>query len=973
MRLKQTQAVFLLLAGFTLAGHASGSQLSDVSVAVKDASTTVVLLTNGPFTHNEYCFADNLLFVDLAGVSAGKWEGRTGKGNGSVVTSYHVLGNTGTGGGPITRVEVSLAGHCAFRPHPSPEGLTIEILSSPSPAQHPASAANTNAKPASASQSASLAKPPEPAQPANRAKTTSTNPAKEHGAKPVAVEKFSVVPGAGGSTTVEILASGPLNPQAMRLAGPDRIVVDLLGAVPKGQPQTVAVNARGVAAVRMARFQANPPITRVVVDLDGACDFELANHGTKLSVHLRPVSTVAPQPETSAERGAQGASPQPAVAETTPGNQPPAPSETSAATSADAAAMAHSIPAVLRPVVMEETSNPASPATGPAAPVASPVKESSTPPAQASAAALDPGRAALNISATTTGSAPDKPSALVSGASPAPVPAAAAAPATALASSATQASPTVAAPAASQPAASPASNREPEYRGDSRPAQEFVLAQANVQERISNQDPNRSPVSAQAKPVSPQPQSEGSNAAPTGSAAGVPQQAVNFAAEQRQQVPAPAGKPEYTGDPVSVNLKDVDLKDFFRLIHDISHLNIVLDPSVSGSLTLVLDDVPWDQALDIVLKNNGLDRELVGNVLRIATRETLRTEAEARRKQEEAQTLAVSKVTTTRFLSYAHAKDVLPAIKRLLSARGEIVADERTNGLIISDIPSVIPPIDKILAQLDRKTQEVEIEARVVAATRNFARDIGVQLGLGWGNGPTAVGGNAAAGTSPNQVGYLFPPAYITNPIVPVQTSSTSTTSTAASIPLFSNLAATTTTSGLSLLNIGNAYRVDAILSASEQRGLVKILSRPRIITQNNVLAVVKQGSRVPITTLGQLGGPATVTYVEAVLRLTVTPQITVENTIFLNVDIENTTPDYSNEIQGNPVFLTQQVTTQVLVTNGGTAVIGGVLQTQNSLAIKQVPLLGSVPYLGNLFKNRAISTSTQELLFFLTPRIVET
>ncbi|MGA3212939.1 MAG: type IV pilus secretin PilQ, partial [Terriglobales bacterium] len=170
----------------------------------------------------------------------------------------------------------------------------------------------------------------------------------------------------------------------------------------------------------------------------------------------------------------------------------------------------------------------------------------------------------------------------------------------------------------------------------------------------------------------------------------------------------------------------------------------------------------------------------------------------------------------------------------------------------------------------------------------------------------------------------------------------------------------------------GSAFRLDAILTASEERGLVKILSRPRLITQSNVQAAIKQGTRVPITTLGQLGGPPTVNYVDAVLRLTVTPQITVENTIFLNVDIENTTPDFSNEIQGNPVFLTQQTTTQVLVANGGTVVIGGVIQSQNSLNIQQIPLLGSIPYLGNLFKHRSVSTSTQELIFFITPRIVE-
>ncbi|PYX06816.1 MAG: hypothetical protein DMG88_16950, partial [Acidobacteria bacterium] len=159
------------------------------------------------------------------------------------------------------------------------------------------------------------------------------------------------------------------------------------------------------------------------------------------------------------------------------------------------------------------------------------------------------------------------------------------------------------------------------------------------------------------------------------------QPAVNLAAEQKsqsQQNPAINGA-KYTGEPISVNLKDVDLKDFFRLIHEISGLNVVLDPNVKGSLTIVLDDVPWDQALDIVLKNNGLSRQLEGNVLRIATVDTLRKEAEAKRAEQEAEALAVDKVTVTRFLSYAHSKDVVPTVKKFLTQRGDVISDDRTN------------------------------------------------------------------------------------------------------------------------------------------------------------------------------------------------------------------------------------------------------------------------------------------------------
>jgi type IV pilus assembly protein PilQ len=444
------------------------------------------------------------------------------------------------------------------------------------------------------------------------------------------------------------------------------------------------------------------------------------------------------------------------------------------------------------------------------------------------------------------------------------------------------------------------------------------------------------------------------------------QPAVNLAAEQRAQIgqqPVTAG-PKYTGEPISVNLKDVDLKDFFRLIHEISGLNVVLDPNVHGTLTVVLDDVPWDQALDIVLKNNDLARELEGNVLRIATVDTLKHEADGRRAQIESEAMAVEKTSVTRFLSYAKAKDVIPTIKKFLSQRGDVVADDRTNAVIVNDIPKVIPVVDRLLTQLDRKTQEVEIEARVVAATRQFARDIGTQLGFAWGNGHTGIGGNQAVGASPTTVNGLNP-GYVTVP--------GSGSTTGSSIPLFSNLGSTSPTSGFSLVNASNNVRIDAMLSMAESRGLLKVLSRPRVVTQNNIQALVKQGVRVPIVTQAQLGGPPTVTYVDAFLRLTVTPQITSENTIFLNVDVENTTPNFGQEVQGNPELITQQATTQVLVTDGGTVVIGGVIQTQNSINITQVPLLGNLPILGNLFKHTQVNTSNQELIFFITPRIIQT
>jgi type IV pilus assembly protein PilQ len=533
------------------------------------------------------------------------------------------------------------------------------------------------------------------------------------------------------------------------------------------------------------------------------------------------------------------------------------------------------------------------------------------------------------------------------------------------------------APAAAVPAAVATDDKK---SGQTASATDFVFVEPSYKQKSADEQtiadavPSVRAAGAAAKFVD---KPEG-NLLPTPSAAIQPQAgqaatqaiqpAVNLAAEQKGEshLVTPITAPKYTGEPISVNLKDVDLKDFFRLIHEISGLNVVLDPNVKGGLTIVLDDVPWDQALDIVLKNNDLARQLDGNVLRVATVETLRHEAESRRAEQEAEALAVDKETVTRFLSYAHAKDVIPTIKKFVSQRGDVVADERTNAVIISDIPAVMPNIDRLLTQLDRKTQEVEIEARVVAATRSFAREIGTQLAFGWGNSATHIGGVPAVGTTPLATFGI-------NPLYPVLGTTAPTPTSGVQIPLFSNLAPTSPTSGFSFVNASSAVRIDAMLSLAESRGLLKILSRPRVVTQNNIQALVRQGVRVPIVTQAQLGGPPTVTYVDAFLRLTVIPQITSEGTIFLNVDVENTTPDFGRTINGNPTLITQQATTQVLVTDGGTVVIGGVIQTNNSINVAQVPLLGNIPWLGNLFKHTTVSTSNQELIFFITPRIIQT
>jgi type IV pilus assembly protein PilQ len=426
---------------------------------------------------------------------------------------------------------------------------------------------------------------------------------------------------------------------------------------------------------------------------------------------------------------------------------------------------------------------------------------------------------------------------------------------------------------------------------------------------------------------------------------------------------APAGK--YTGEPISVNLKDVDLRDFFRLIHEISGLNVVLDPAVKGSLTIVLDEVPWDQALDIVLQNNSLDKQLNGNVLRIATRATLKSEAEGMRDLEKAQAEATAPVTTTRVLSYAKATAMVPIIKKFLSTRGDILADDRSNQLIIRDIPSTFPNIDNLIRQLDRKSQQVEIEARVVSASRSFAQDIGTQLGFGSSttSGRTVYGGNPAVGCS-GIVSTLLP-----SPVV-CGSGTASGNGITTGTPLNTNFPAGAPTSGFGFSHRSPNFAIDFIITAAEAKGVGKLLSKPKVITQNNEKAEVKQGTKIPIQTT--INNTISVQFIDAVLRLVVTPQITQDGTIFMDVLVENTQIDTGiPRVQGIPALDTEAAETKVTVADGGTVVIGGIIISSQRVDIQQTPIVGSIPLIGNLFKRTSVTTQSQELLFFITPRIL--
>ncbi len=320
----------------------------------------------------------------------------------------------------------------------------------------------------------------------------------------------------------------------------------------------------------------------------------------------------------------------------------------------------------------------------------------------------------------------------------------------------------------------------------------------------------------------------------------------------------------------------------------------------------------------------------------------------------------------TRVLSYSKAATLKDTLKKFLSSRGDILSDDRSNQLVIRDIPSVIPVIDNLIRQLDRKSQQVEIEARVISASRSFAQDIGTQLGFAGQttSGRSVFGGTPQVGASGQNPGEpLNPPLVFTG----TQITGNGITN---GLPLNTNFPAGAPTSGFLFSHRSSNFALDFIITAAESKGVGKLLSKPKVITQNNQKATVKQGTKIPIQTT--INNTISIQYIDAVLKLEVTPQITADGTVFMDVLVENTSIDAGiPRVQGVPALDTQAAETRVLVADGGTVVIGGIIVSTQRRDITQVPLVGSLPIIGHLFRRTSISSTSQELLFFLTPRII--
>lgn len=402
------------------------------------------------------------------------------------------------------------------------------------------------------------------------------------------------------------------------------------------------------------------------------------------------------------------------------------------------------------------------------------------------------------------------------------------------------------------------------------------------------------------------------------------------------------GQRVFTGEPISLNLKDADIKDVLRTFAQLTGLNIAVDPGVSGSVTVDFADVPWDQALDLILRQNGLAYVLEGNVMRVGTIERLAAETQAQRRLAEEERLNVPLQAVSFKLSYARATEVATLLRDLASPRAKIIVDARTNQLIVSEIPQYLQTMRNLIDNIDVPTRQVVIEARIVEASKVFQQ----QWGFNWGFDGLI---DPAIGTGtglvfPNRVEVVGGPFNFGpgNPVL-----------------------------DFSLTDVLGAFTLDVALNAFEFEGLVKVISAPKVTTQDNQPAEIQSGFQIPYQT--RVNFTTTVQYVDATLRLSVTPQITEAGTVIMDIAVQKNEPTTGIAIEGaaGTPLSTRQARTRLMVRDGGTAVIGGIYTVTDNRSQSRLPFLHQIPVLGNLFKTHNVSSRHDELLIFITPRIV--
>jgi type IV pilus secretin PilQ/predicted competence protein len=406
----------------------------------------------------------------------------------------------------------------------------------------------------------------------------------------------------------------------------------------------------------------------------------------------------------------------------------------------------------------------------------------------------------------------------------------------------------------------------------------------------------------------------------------------------------------YTGRRLSLDFKDADIKNILRLIAEVSKLNIVAGDDVKGKVTIRLIDVPWDQALDIVLFSNNLGKMRMGNVIRVAPVEVLKKEEEevlnAKRTKERLEDLVTELIP----VNYSTASELQTQVKNILSERGSISVDTRTNTLVIKDIPKNITEARQLVETLDKETPQVIIEARIVEASTSFSRDLGIkwggQAGLDSAGNPTIqIGGGRSTIGIKGGIG----------------------TNTVANFPVAGPTSAIT----FNLANLGDITNLDIELSALESAGEAEIISAPKITTLDNKEASIEQGLRIPYLKL-TAEGTATTEFIEANIKLSVTPSVTSDGHIKMNIKASKDSPDDSITVQGVPAIDKKEAITEVLVKDGDIVVIAGIYTIEKGHRTERVPLLGKVPVLGWLFKRTEKDDDRRDLLIFISPKIVQ-
>jgi type IV pilus secretin PilQ/predicted competence protein len=476
------------------------------------------------------------------------------------------------------------------------------------------------------------------------------------------------------------------------------------------------------------------------------------------------------------------------------------------------------------------------------------------------------------------------------------------------------------------------------------------------------------PAPATVKPAPSTPKPAPSTAKPT-----VPPPPSHVPASVPPALPAPqthqivsSQEKKYVGHPISMDFQGVDLRSVLRTFAEISGLNMVIDPDVQGTVDIVLTDVPWDQALEVILRGNSLDYTVDGTIVRIARIDTLRKEQDARTQLALSAANAGTLAVRTYALSYAKAEQAAPLVKTsVLSPRGNVQIDPRTNTLIITDLPARLDTVAQLLSTIDRAEPQVEIEARIITTTRDYARALGVQWGFNGRVNSTI--GNTTNLAFPNngslggRVGGLTGSGTQGSD---VRTTGQDDVGTGVGLGVPGAPSAV----GLALGAINGAFNLDVALSALERSGKGRILSTPRITTQNNVEAEITQGVQIPVQT--EANNTVTVTFKDAALTLKVTPQITAANTVIMQITLENASPGTPVGPNLIPSIDTQRAITRVQVNDGMTTVMGGIFVSREQFTQDRTPVLHRIPFLSWLFKRDDQTDSSRELLIFITPRI---